>query len=110
MIVYSSPRTYEHTSRYDKYRQIVDELNSYTETFNQSLIPSSDSDIFHTVLREQENRPDIIANIYYKDPSFYWVIALANELVDPFIIQAGSILRIPTLSSLYTIGGVLRRE
>ena len=57
MIVYSKPRTYEHTSRYGKYRQIVDDLDSYTETFNQSIIKQSDTDIFHTVTREQENRP-----------------------------------------------------
>lgn len=110
MILYSNPRIYEHTSRYGKYRQIVDDLNSYVETFNQSLIQPSDDDKFHTVLKEQENRLDIIANVYYSDPSFFWVIALANELVDPFVVKAGSILRIPSITSLYTIGGVLRRE
>lgn len=110
MILYSNPRVYEHTSRYGKYRQIVDNLDSYVETFNQSKIPISEDDIFHTVQKEQENRLDIIANIYYNDPSFFWVIAIANELVDPFVVQTGSILRIPSLASLYVAGGVLRRE
>ena len=110
MILYSNPRTYEHTSRYSKYRQIIDDLNSYTETFNQSYIEKSENDQFHTVLKEQENRLDIIANIYYSDPSLSWVIALANELVDPFVVKTGSILRIPSMSSLYNNGGVLRRE
>lgn len=110
MILYSNPRVYEHTSRYGKYRQIVDNLDSYVETFNQSKIPTSEDDIFHTVQKEQENRLDIIANIYYSDPSFFWVIAIANELVDPFVVQTGSILRIPSLASLYVAGGVLRRE
>lgn len=110
MILYSNPRVYEHTSRYGKYRQIVDNLDSYIETFNQSKIPTSEDDIFHTVQKEQENRLDIIANIYYSDPSFFWVIAIANELVDPFVVQTGSILRIPSLASLYVAGGVLRRE
>ena len=110
MILYSNPRVYEHTSRYGKYRQIVDNLDSYVETFNQTKIPTSEDDIFHTVQKEQENRLDIIANIYYNDPSFFWVIAIANELVDPFVVQTGSILRIPSLASLYVAGGVLRRE
>lgn len=110
MILYSSPREYKHTSRYGKYRQLVDNLDSYVETFNQSIIRPSEQDIYHTVLREQENRLDIIANIYYGDPSFFWVIALANELVDPFVVTTGSILRIPVITSLYTLGGVLRRE
>lgn len=110
MILYSTPRVYEHTSRYGKYRQIVDNLDSYVETFNQSIIPPSPDDVFHTVLREQEGRLDIIANIYYSDPSFSWVIALANQLVDPFVVVTGTILRIPSLTSLYNSGGVLRRE
>lgn len=105
---YGKPRKYDHVSRYGKYRQILtDENTVYTETFNDSIIDQTDNDKFHTVLKEQENRLDIIANIYYKDPSMYWVIALANKLIDPFIVDVGSILRIPAYTSLYKFGGVL---
>lgn len=109
-MLYSNPRNYDHTSRYSKYRQILENLDVYTETFNKSDIESSTEDVFHTVLAEQENRLDIIANIHYSDPSLYWVIALANNLIDPFVVQPGSILRIPPLVSLYKLGGALRRE
>lgn len=109
-MLYSKPRDYEHTSRYGKYRQILDNSDVYTETFNQTFVENSSDDVFHTVLTEQENRLDIIANIHYKDPSFFWVIALANNLIDPFVVQAGSVLRIPPLVSLYKLGGALRRE
>lgn len=109
-VQYSKPRVYEHTSRYGKYRQILEDTVARVETFNQTNVIKSEDDKFHTVLKEQENRLDIIANIYYKDPSFYWVIALANDLIDPFVVQAGSILRIPPTISLYAQGGALRRE
>ena len=108
-MLFSKPRDYEHTSRYSKYRQIIDGSDAYIETFNQTFIESSREDKFHVVAKEQENRLDIIANIYYSDPSFSWVIALANDMVDPFVVQAGSILRIPPTTSLYKLGGALRR-
>ena len=104
---YSKPRKYENMSRYSKYRQILDNTDVYTETFNKSEIPKNDNDTFHVVQNNEENRLDIISNTYYKDASMYWVIALANNLVDPFILKSGSILRIPSLSSLYAFGGVL---
>lgn len=107
---YSKPRNYDHISRYGKYRQILDSTDVYVETFNESIIDKTDTDRFHTVLMEQENRLDIIANIYYHDPSMYWVIALANDLIDPFVVTVGSILRIPSTSALYKFGGVLSRH
>ena len=107
MIQYSKPRKYDHVSRYGKYRQLLEDTDVYLETFNSSKIDKSEDDRFHTVAMEQENRLDIIANIYYKDPSLYWVIALANNLIDPFVVNSGSILRIPSMASLYKFGGVL---
>lgn len=110
MIFYSNPRVYEHTSRYGKYRQIVEDHVARIETFNQTFVDKSEEDKFHVVGMEQENRLDMIANKYYSDPTLWWVIALANDLVDPFVIQPGTVLRIPPLISLYRLGGALRRE
>ena len=104
---YSSPRRYDYESRYGKYRQITVDRDTYTETFNQTIIPKSDEDRFHIVSPNQINRPDIIAQIYYNDPTWYWVILLANDIVDPFTIDAGTILRIPPISSLYNDNGPL---
>lgn len=104
---YSSPRRYDYESRYSKYRQITVDNETYTETFNQSIIPKSEDDIFHIVESMQANRPDIIAKIYYNDATWYWVILLANNIVDPFTIDAGTILRIPPTSTLYNNDGVL---
>ena len=103
---YSQPRIYPHVSRYSKYRQIIDDV-AYTETFNATLVKKSDNDKIHIVLPEQENRLDIIANIYYRDSSMWWAIALANNIIDPFIISSGTMLRIPPIESLYVVGGAL---
>lgn len=60
-----------------------------------------------TVSIAEEGRLDIIANQYYNTPRFWWVIALANNIIDPFDIPVGTTLRIPTIISLYNKGGVL---
>lgn len=104
---YCSPRKYQHESRYSKYRQIVENENTWLETFNSSVIPKTDDDKYHIVTTQQIGRLDLIANQYYNNPSFYWVIALANDIIDPFIIDAGTILRIPATSTLYGKDGVL---
>lgn len=104
---YGKPRIYEHSSRYGKYRQLVEDENTWLETVNQVVIPKTDDDIYHIVTKQQAYRPDIIANIYYNDASLYWAILMANEIVDPFILDAGTIIRVPAFISLYTNDGVL---
>lgn len=105
---YAKPRKYVKVSRYSIYRQILDNnSDTYLETTNQTPVKESDKDIYHEVLREEENRLDIIANNYYNNPSYWWVIAMANDLVDPFYVEAGSIIRIPNFFSLYQWKGAL---
>ena len=99
---YASPRIYVKASRYSIYRQIVDEeKDTYLETVNQTVIKETDADIYHEVQMHEENRLDILANKYYGSPIFWWVIAQANDLINPFIVKQGTILRIPNYRSLY---------
>lgn len=42
------------------------------------------------------DRLDIIAHRYYGDEDYWWIIALANRIMDPFTIEIGRRLRIPT--------------
>ena len=105
---YAKPRKYDHTSRYQIYRQIVDDNDdTYIETSNQTPVDTSNYDQYHEVQTSEENRLDIIANIYYKNPQYWWAIAMANDIIDPFTIPAGSILRIPSIISLSRWGGAL---
>ena len=40
-------------------------------------------------------RLDSLASVYYGDEELWWVIALANRIMDPFSLSIGSRLRIP---------------
>ena len=52
----------------------------------------------------QENRLDIISYEMYGDSTYWWLIAMANKMIDPFIVIKGSALKIPPISS-FVIGG-----
>jgi hypothetical protein len=41
-------------------------------------------------------RLEIIAHQYYGDEDYWWVIALANRILDPFSLTPGTRLRIPS--------------
>lgn len=106
---YIDPRQYRYVSRYKNYRRIKDnEENSiFLESINQDTISESDSDLYITVDNTNSNRLDAISYKYYGYSTYWWVIALANNIIDPFKIPYGTVLRIPPLSSLYENGGVL---
>lgn len=93
---------FDMTSRYQVLRVIADE-DTYLETYNQLTVPESDDDNYHVVTHKEVNRLDIIANDYYGRPDFWWAIALANNFIDPFIVQEGVMLRIPSTITLNSI-------
>jgi nucleoid-associated protein YgaU len=109
MVTYSNPRTYSSLSRYSARRIIIDDLThtEYHETDNDVSIVSSSSDNYYTVDASTEDRLDVIANNYYGRASYWWIIALANKIIDPFTISIGTTLRIPPVSSLYESDGVI---
>lgn len=41
------------------------------------------------------DRLDAIAERRYGDPEYWWVLALANRIRDPFGIRPGTVLRVP---------------
>lgn len=99
---YLSPRHYNYSSRYSSIRRIQDNNKIFHETFNNYKIPESDSDQYITVNTSVENRLDIISCRYYKSPIMWWVIAVANNIIDPFSeVPIGTVLRIPALTSIY---------
>lgn len=108
-LTYLYPRLYSNSSRYKNLRRIQDEDTKkiYHESWSQNTVSMSDSDTYYTVTAAEENRLDIIANTYYGTPKYWWVIALANYIIDPFDVPTGTQLRIPPLISLYDAGGVL---
>lgn len=59
---------------------------------------------YHIVTTDQQNRLDLVAYQFYEDASYWWLIAMANKIIDPFILQPGTQLRIPSIAS-FMIGG-----
>ena len=67
-------------------------------------IPPQESDIY--VVTVQGDRLDLLANTYYKDPSLWWVISVANSNITfgSMFPEPGIQLRIPTdLTTVITL-------
>ncbi len=58
----------------------------------------SEQDNYHLVTIMDNLRLDLIAYKFYLEVDYWWVIALANDLLDPFNLEVGKILRIPAES------------
>ncbi len=41
-------------------------------------------------------RLDTLASLYYGDEELWWVIALANRIMDPFSLSIGTRIRVPS--------------
>lgn len=106
---YEDPIQYFNACRYKNLRTLRDEDTGriFHENWTQKFIDFSSEDQYYTVTKSEENRLDIISNMYYNTPKYWWIIALANYILDPFDIPVGTNLRIPPLLSLYNSGGVL---
>ena len=65
-------------------------------------IPPANDDQFYTVQEGENNRIDLVAWRYYNNVRLWWVIALANNLYCPLFIRSGTVLRVPSLSRVYT--------
>lgn len=94
---------YSKLSRYRILRVVNDESDRYLETYNDVKVPESEGDVYHVVLKKEEGRLDIISNNYYGTPAYWWAIALANGFIDPFVVNAGAMIRIPSLMTLSDI-------
>lgn len=106
-IRYLKPRVYEHVSRYSNTRLITGNGPNVHESVYDIKIQNSDEDTYYTVTVATEDRLDIISTKFYNYPVYWWVIAAANNISDPFDVPVDTVLRIPPLSSLYTNDGLL---
>lgn len=106
---YFPARKYSNLSRYKDTKRLYDDINGvyYHETPNVAAIPESEGDTFITVTPQTTNRLDVIANIVYQYAPYWWIIAYANNIIDPFNVPNGTVLRCPPLMSLYGEGSVL---
>lgn len=105
---YHDPAYYQMLSRYKNVRTIKNEDNRIVhETMNNYKIPEYSEEKRYTVSNKFQNRLDIISLMFYKTPEFWWIIAIANDIIDPLTeIKEGTVLRIPDIMSLYQTGSI----
>jgi nucleoid-associated protein YgaU len=66
---------------------------SFRDAFGPDILDGVET-IEHVLT--SEDRLDGLAFHYYGDEDYWWIIALANRILDPFSIVAGRTLRIPS--------------
>ena len=98
-------------SSFSRYRNLYRLTNSdgytYLETTPSITIEEDVTDTFFEVGKGYENRLDLVSYKFYNTTMLWWVIATLNKIDNPLLVEAGVILRIPTMSRLYSIGGIL---
>lgn len=100
--------TLSNPSRYKNLLRIIDmEGDEYVETAEEINFPLQADDKFYEVTDSTRNRIDYISYMYYATPLLWWVIAIASNLEDPLVIPVGTLLRIPSISTIYSVEGVL---
>ena len=100
----------DRSNRYRKCAILRDNYNHEVLLATRDIeeIPIKNSDIYHKVKSIEVGRLDLIAHNYYNNSLLWWVLAQANNIYNPFEgMEAGMILRIPTIESLYSYRGIL---
>lgn len=65
------------------------------ETYKRQDVPFSTSDQFILLQKGMEYRPDIVSQVAYGTPEFWWQIMQANKIFDVFDFKAGRTIRVP---------------
>ena len=98
-----SPAVYSVMSRYETVSTLKELGKQYHVTNRKRFITKSNYDIYYKVTNMTENRLDLISLIHYNSPLYWWVIAEANVIFDPFTeVYVGRNLRIPQLNEAVT--------
>lgn len=90
---------FKRTSRYKKAIVTNNRSGSNFIILRKPIILEQDAgDTFFEVTQEVLKRPDLIAQTFYGNPDYWWVIYEFNGIKDPlFELKMGQILRIPAL-------------
>jgi len=67
-------------------------------------IPKNVEDVYHEITILDKDRLDLISYKYYGVEEYWWIIALANDIFDPFSdLDPGDYIRIPDQNTVYEI-------
>ncbi len=82
--------------------------NQFLDIMANRHIPKDALDVYWTITKTYEYRPDLLANDLYDDPGLWWVFAARNpnRIKDPlFDFVSGTNIYLPQLSSLQSALG-----
>lgn len=69
----------------------------YWGVWEPVVFEQRDDELFHRVARNEIGRLDLIADQYYGNVNYWWVIATVNDILNPVEdMHAGDTLRIPS--------------
>ena len=98
-------------NRYESTKKIKnkDLINKY-ETVTYPKFERKETDIY--IITRKLERLDLLANVYYDDSRYWWVIAQANNLgKGTLTIPAGKQIRIPkNITDIFNDSDVARKE
>lgn len=100
-------RAVNSSSRYRVYKRVINEDHQLLQLKLVNGITREKKYLgtYHTVELREENRLDVIADQEYGDKRLYWVIAMANNIIDPFDVKQGTVLKIPQIATISMKGG-----
>lgn len=99
-------------TRYDnkiRLRRDDDNLQIRSLHKNDLVASNSGNDIVHTILVTENERPELTSLTYFGDARLYWIILAANGMKDRSEYIEGKVIIIPSVSSVYSSGGVLTK-
>lgn len=113
-IQYSVCRDYNHISRYRGLRQIIHNPNNTDDRFVALETPNpfvthNQNVKYYEVHPTEENRLDLIANKFYGNPNYGWIISYFNGIPDGYTVHSGQKLMIPNaVTDLFSKGEILQ--
>lgn len=90
--------TYAISTIQDWYRTSEPDVYLIPLWLNISELFTSEFDTYFTVTEVERLRADLIAYRFYTQVDYFWIILLANNILDPFHVEVNTILRIPATS------------
>ena len=85
---------YEYTTKLN----FTNDFPDVYSIFRKVVFREESIEQYYRVTEEDMNRLDIISERFYGTPAYWWVIAMANNIVDPFYLPIDTTLKIVKLS------------
>lgn len=91
----------ESPNRYEVGYQLSDGTYLWDTFQFRPEVPTSEDDLYHELTAGEVGKLDVVSFYYYGTVDLWWVIAIANNILNPLRIPAGTRLRIPSIDVVY---------